>query len=157
MPIWKNTFALRFESKANEGTGLRQIASQNMGSKKTSKKLLQKLGFRKANDVHLHPLWKAGQEREKRRSWNAKKSLEKRWKKFCGSPLNVYLCCPADNLNKRVAEKRKGLKPKGFDQQECQFNRIENTVEKCLNEEGCRAWSLRIRRPKSSLTQWELR
>jgi len=50
------TFALRFESKANEGIGLKQMTSQNMGSKKTSKKLLQKLGFRKANDVDLHPL-----------------------------------------------------------------------------------------------------
>jgi hypothetical protein len=31
------TFALRFESKANEGIGLKQMASQNMGSKKLQK------------------------------------------------------------------------------------------------------------------------
>jgi len=50
------TFALRFESKANEEVEKRLIEGHESGLKKTSKKLLQKLGIRKADVVHLHPL-----------------------------------------------------------------------------------------------------
>ena len=69
----------------------------------------------------------------------AKKRRKKSSKSFAETGLKITFAAPQEVACKSDGGKRKELKPKGFDGKECQFIGIENTVEECLNEEGCRA------------------
>jgi hypothetical protein len=116
------------------------ILSLKKGSKKTFKKTHLKIWNKESKCCTFASALKsrAKVEVEKRLS-DCEKKKKKIFKKFCRNAVEYYLCCPAGSCFQERRRRRKELKPKGFDGMKCQFIGIENTVERCLNEEGCRA------------------
>ena len=76
------TFALRFESKANEGIGLKQIASQNMGSKKLQKNFFRNQDLGKQMMYICIRFEKQGKKEKKKEAETRKKVLKKDEKSF---------------------------------------------------------------------------
>jgi hypothetical protein len=116
------------------------ISRLKKGSKKTFKKTLLKIWNKESKCCTFASALKSRAKVEVKKGLSScEKKKKKIFKKFCRNGVEDYLCCPAGSCLQERRRKRKELKPKGFDERECQFIGIENTVERCLNEEGCRA------------------
>jgi hypothetical protein len=134
------TFASALKARRFGDRRKELISRLKKGSKKNFQKTCQKIWSERSKCCTFASALesRAKTEVEKRLS-GCEKKKKKIFKKFCRNEVEYYLCCPAGSCLKERLKKRKELKPKGFDGKNCQFIGIENTVEKSLNEEGCRA------------------
>ena len=135
-----STFASALKARRC-GEGRKGLISRfKKGSKKNFKKTCRKI-WSKASKccTFASALESRAKKGLKSRELKRKKRRKKSSKSFAETRMSIYLCCPAGSCLKERRKKRKELKPKGFDGKECQFIGIENTVKRCLNEEGCRA------------------